>query len=104
MLKKHVAVGFEENLNTGVIKSHKPKVYFLMEDQKLGQKPMGKEVIEHKNDSLDKMTTMIERNRKKNFKLEKQLLISLINDYSLFGTHDNEVIQMLSEKIGKKIS
>jgi hypothetical protein len=37
-------------------------------------------------------------------KSEKQLLISLINDYSLFGATDNEVIQMLSEKIGKKIS
>jgi len=37
-------------------------------------------------------------------KSEKQLLISLINDYSLFGTRDHEVIQMLSKKIGKKIS
>ena len=37
-------------------------------------------------------------------KSEKQLLISLINDYSLFGAHDNEIIKMLSEKIGKKIS
>jgi hypothetical protein len=37
-------------------------------------------------------------------KSEKQLLISLINDYSLFGATDNEVIQMLSTKIGKKIS
>jgi hypothetical protein len=36
-------------------------------------------------------------------KSEIQLLISLINDYSLFGTHDNEIIKMLSEKIGKKI-
>jgi hypothetical protein len=35
---------------------------------------------------------------------EKQLLISLINDYSLFGAHDDEIIQMLSKKIGKKIS
>jgi hypothetical protein len=31
-------------------------------------------------------------------------LISLINDYSLFGAHDQEIIQMMSEKIGKKIS
>jgi hypothetical protein len=31
-------------------------------------------------------------------------LISLINDYSLFGAHDQEFIQMMSEKIGKKIS
>jgi hypothetical protein len=31
-------------------------------------------------------------------------LISLINDYSLFGATDNEVIQMLSKKIGKIIS
>jgi hypothetical protein len=37
-------------------------------------------------------------------KSEKQLLISLINDYSLFGAHDQEIIQMLSKKIGKKIS
>jgi len=37
-------------------------------------------------------------------KSEKQLLISLINDYSLFGATDNEVIQMLSKKIGKIIS
>jgi|SRR4051812_37673209 hypothetical protein len=37
-------------------------------------------------------------------KSEKQLLISLINDYSLFGATDNEIIQMLSQKIGKKIS
>jgi len=31
-------------------------------------------------------------------------LISLINDYSLFGAHDDEIIQMLSIKIDKKIS
>jgi len=37
-------------------------------------------------------------------KSEKQLLISLINDYSLFGATDSEVIRMLSTKIGKKIS
>ena len=37
-------------------------------------------------------------------KSEKQLLISLINDYSLFGATDNEVIQMLSQKIGKNVS
>ncbi len=37
-------------------------------------------------------------------KSEKQLLISLINDYSLFGATDSEVIQMLSTKIDKKIS
>ena len=37
-------------------------------------------------------------------KSEKQLLISLINDYSLFGATDHEIIQMLSAKIGKKIS
>jgi hypothetical protein len=35
---------------------------------------------------------------------EKQLLVSLINDYSLFGVHDDEIIQMLSTKIDKKIS
>ena len=37
-------------------------------------------------------------------KSEKQLLISLINDYSLFGATDKEMIKMLSTKIGKKIS
>jgi hypothetical protein len=37
-------------------------------------------------------------------KSEKQLLISLINDDSLFGATDNEIIQMLSDKTGKKIS
>ena len=37
-------------------------------------------------------------------KSEKQLLISLINDYYLFGATDSEVIQMLSTKLGKKIS
>ena len=37
-------------------------------------------------------------------KSEKQLLISLINDYSLFEDTDNEIIQMLSKKLGKKIS
>jgi hypothetical protein len=37
-------------------------------------------------------------------KLEKQLLISLINDYSLFGATDNEIIHMLSQRIDKKIS
>ena len=37
-------------------------------------------------------------------KSEKQLLVSLINDYSLFGATDSENIQMLSTKLGKKIS
>ena len=37
-------------------------------------------------------------------KSERQLLISLINDYSLFGVRDHEIIQMLSKKIGKIIS
>jgi hypothetical protein len=37
-------------------------------------------------------------------KSEKQLLISLINDYSLFGARDHEIIQMLSKKIGKNVS
>ena len=37
-------------------------------------------------------------------KLEKRLLVSLINDYSLFRATDSKIIQMLSEKIGKKIS
>ena len=37
-------------------------------------------------------------------KSEKQLLISLIKGYFLFGAADSEIIQMLSHKIGKKIS
>ena len=37
-------------------------------------------------------------------KSEKQLLISLINDYSLFGLRDHEIIQILSKKTDKKIS
>ena len=32
------------------------------------------------------------------------MMISLINDYSLFGAHDHEGIQMLSKKIGKNMS
>jgi hypothetical protein len=35
-------------------------------------------------------------------KSEKHLLISLINDYSLFGAHDGEILQMFSNKIDKK--
>jgi hypothetical protein len=35
---------------------------------------------------------------------EKQMMISLINDYSLFGARDHEVIHMLSKKIGKDVS
>ena len=58
---------------------------------------------------LNSLLTIIghrgKKNRNKDYtKSEKQLLISLINDYSLFGAHDNEIIQMLSKKIGKKIS
>ncbi len=37
-------------------------------------------------------------------KSEKQLLISLINDYSLFRATASEVIQILSTKLGRKIS
>ena len=37
-------------------------------------------------------------------RFEKQLSISLLNDYSLFGATDNEIIQMLSNKTGKEIS
>ena len=33
---------------------------------------------------------------------EKQMMISLINDYSLFGATDDEMIKMLSKKIGKE--
>ena len=36
-------------------------------------------------------------------KSEKQLLVSPINDYSLFGAHDQEIIRMLSQRIGKEI-
>jgi len=36
-------------------------------------------------------------------KAEKQLLISLINDYSLFGATDSKVILILSTKIGRDI-
>jgi hypothetical protein len=35
---------------------------------------------------------------------EKQLMVSLINVYQIFGEHDYEIIQILSEKIGKKTS
>jgi hypothetical protein len=35
-------------------------------------------------------------------KSEKQFLISLINDYSLFGAHDHEIILMLTEKKARK--
>ena len=37
-------------------------------------------------------------------KSEKQLLIFLINDYSLFEATDIEIIQMLFQKIVQKIS
>ncbi len=33
---------------------------------------------------------------------EKQMMVSLINDYSLFGATDDEMIHMLSKKIGKE--
>ena len=52
----------------------------------------------------NKITLARKKGDKDHTKSEKQPLISLINDYSLFGAHDNEVIQMLSKKIGKKIS
>jgi hypothetical protein len=48
---------------------------------------------------------IVARKGDKNYsKSEKQLLISLINDYSLFRSTDSKIIQMLSEKIGKKLS
>jgi len=31
-------------------------------------------------------------------------LVSLINDYSLFGARDHEVIHIISKKIGKNVS
>jgi hypothetical protein len=37
-------------------------------------------------------------------KSEKQLSVSLINDYSLFEARDHEIIQKLSKKVGKNIS
>jgi hypothetical protein len=33
---------------------------------------------------------------------EKQMMVSLINDYSLFGACDYEMIEMLSVKLGKQ--
>lgn len=33
---------------------------------------------------------------------EKQMMVSLINDYSIFGTSDDEMIKVLSAKIGKE--
>lgn len=33
---------------------------------------------------------------------EKQIMVSLINDYSLFGATDDEMIDMLSIKLGKE--
>jgi len=33
---------------------------------------------------------------------EKQMMVSLINDYSLFGATDDEVITILSLKLGKE--
>ena len=33
---------------------------------------------------------------------EKQMMISLINDFSLFGASDDEMIKMLSIKLGKE--
>jgi hypothetical protein len=31
------------------------------------------------------------------------MMISIINDYSLFESYDNEIIQMLPVELGKKI-
>lgn len=48
---------------------------------------------------------MVRKNGDKDYSArEKQLMVSLINDYSLFGATDEEMIKMLSIKIGKKIS
>jgi hypothetical protein len=33
---------------------------------------------------------------------KKQIMISLINDYSLFGAIDDETVDMLSVKVGKE--
>ena len=56
--------------------------------------------------SINYARDLVTRNKgdKDYSKSEKQLLISLINDYSLFGATDNEIIQMLSVKLNKKIS
>src|SRR3954462_7014364 len=56
------------------------------------------------NDRFQKSIVARKKGDKDYTKSEKQLLISLINDYSLFGAHDHEIIQMISKKIGKKIS
>jgi hypothetical protein len=56
------------------------------------------------NDRFQKSIVARKKGDKDYSKSEKQLLISLINDYSLFGATDSEVIQMLSTKIDKKIS
>ena len=48
---------------------------------------------------------MVARNKgdKDYTKSEKQLLVSLINYYSLFRATDNEIIQKLSKRIGKNV-
>jgi hypothetical protein len=50
----------------------------------------------------NKITLARNKGDKDYSKSEKQLLVSLINNYSLFGARDREVIQMLSETISKK--
>jgi hypothetical protein len=51
------------------------------------------------------MNTVARKKGDKDYtKSEKQLLISLIDDYSLFGAHDHEIIQKLFKKIGKNVS
>ena len=48
---------------------------------------------------------MARKKRDKDYsKSEKQLLVSLIDGYSLFGATDSEIIQMLSTKICKNVS
>src|SRR3954462_4799791 len=56
------------------------------------------------NDRFQKSIVARKKGDKDYSKSEKQLLISLINEYSLFGARDHEVIQMLSKKIGKNVS
>jgi hypothetical protein len=60
--------------------------------------------IKAKSLGFEKRTLVRKKGDKDYSKSEKQLLISLINEYQIFGATDREIIQMLSENLGKKIS
>ena len=48
-------------------------------------------------------TLLVRKKGNKDYSLrEKQMMVSLINDYTLFGATDDEMIQMLSIKLGKE--